>query len=214
VSVRITSRPAFAQAIAIPDPIVPAPTIATVRISAGVRWSVYSGSFEAARSAKNTWIRALACSPRTHSKKSSRSRRQPASNGSRVAASIASTAFSGATWWRRILSACARAAANSGALASASPRRSSRSLVFGCEVWPATRRANATADAVRSSPAISSTMPAASASCAVTGRPVTHMSSALATPARRGSRCVPSAPGTIPRFTSGCPIWAPASATR
>ena len=39
-------------------------------------------------------------------------------------------------------------------------------------------------------------------------RAVRHMSIALALPTARGRRCVPPAPGTIPRLTSGWPNFA------
>ena len=49
---------------------------------------------------------------------------------------------------------------------------------------------------------------------ALIGWPETHMSIAAGTPTSLGRRCVPSAPGIIPRLTSGCPICASATATR
>ena len=50
------------------------------------------GTLARARSAKNAWMSALACSDRAHSKNSSRSRRQPSSKGSVAAASMAAIA--------------------------------------------------------------------------------------------------------------------------
>ena len=104
-SLTVTDSPALAHAIAMPPPIVPAPTIATLAIG---RAAVCGGSpaiLPDARSAKKRWMSAFACSVSTHSKNSARSRSQPSSNGSDAAASIASTAFSGATWWRRVFAA-------------------------------------------------------------------------------------------------------------
>jgi len=46
------------------------------------------------------------------------------------------------------------------------------------------------------------------------GSPNAHISTAFATPARRGNRCVPAAPGIMPSFTSGWPTCADATATR
>ena len=40
------------------------------------------------------------------------------------------------------------------------------------------------------------------------------ISTAFATPASRGSRCVPPAPGMSPSLTSGCPTRAEGTATR
>src|SRR3954463_16101938 len=49
------------------------------------------------------------------------------------------------------------------------------------------------------------TSPARSASAASIMRPVRHKSIALALPIKRGRRCVPPAPGIVPRLISGCP---------
>jgi hypothetical protein len=59
-----------------------------------------------------------------------------------------------------------------------------------------------------------SMMPACCARAAGTGLPSVHMSSASGTPASRGSRCVPPAPGMMPSSTSGWPTLALATATR
>ena len=53
-----------------------------------------------------------------------------------------------------------------------------------------------------------SMMPAASAFGAGTGLPSVHISSASFAPHRRGSRCVPPAPGMMPSSTSGWPTFA------
>ncbi len=59
-----------------------------------------------------------------------------------------------------------------------------------------------------------STMPSDSASSADTMRPLAIKSTAAAMPVRRGRRCVPPAPGTMPSFTSGSPSFAVADAMR
>ena len=200
-----------------PPPIVPAPTIATLAIG---RAAVCGGSpaiLPDARSAKKRWMSAFACSVSTHSKNSARSRSQPSSNGSDAAASIASTAFSGATWWRRVFAASCRADANSAAFSSADPRFSERSRVLRTRVVTPvtpTLRAKRTAPSTRSPSTTRSIRPAACASRALSGLPVTHISRAFWTPTRRGSRCVPSAPGMIPRLTSGWPMSASGTAMR
>ena len=61
---------------------------------------------------------------------------------------------------------------------------------------------------------ISSTRPAASASLAGIGSPDRIIGSAFSMPTRRGSRCVPPAPGMIPSLISGRPSRVPAAATR
>ncbi len=47
--------------------------------------------------------------------------------------------------------------------------------------------------------------PASALRSAPTSRPLAAISAAATTPARRGRRCVPPAPGTMPSFTSGRP---------
>ena len=80
--------------------------------------------------------------------------------------------------------------------------------------WPARSRAMAIAAAVRSPLTTRSTMPSDNASAAVTMRPLAISSTAAAGPARRGRRCVPPAPGTMPSFTSGRPSLASGAAMR
>ena len=77
-----------------------------------------------------------------------------------------------------------------------------------------TRSAKATAPARRSSPTTSSTMPISLALGARTGSPLTIILSAASTPATRGNRCVPPAPGRSPSLTSGSPTCPAATATR
>jgi hypothetical protein len=81
-------------------------------------------------------------------------------------------------------------------------------------VSPACLRAQATAEASSGSSTMASMKPSFTASAAETGSPVTMILSAASPPIRRGRRCVPPAPGTKPRFTSGRPTCAEASATR
>ena len=96
------------------------------------------------------------------------------------------------------------AAATIAGSADAAGSLSVRSLVLGCgpPCRRATSAANATAPGTRSS-TMRSRRPDCSASAALTGRPDTIIVSAVSTPTSRGRRCVPSAPGMMPRFTSG-----------
>jgi hypothetical protein len=83
--------------MAMPPPIVPAPTMPTVAMeAAGVSLEI-PGTRDTPRSAKKMWISALHCSDRTQSKKIPRSRTHPSSNGSVTDASIASTTARGAS---------------------------------------------------------------------------------------------------------------------
>jgi hypothetical protein len=61
---------------------------------------------------------------------------------------------------------------------------------------------------------ISSITPISCALGALTGLPVTIIWSALGTPASRGSRWVPPAPGRMPSLTSGWPTFADGIAQR
>jgi hypothetical protein len=74
--------------------------------------------------------------------------------------------------------------------------------------------AKAMAPERRSPSTMSSIMPAVLARGAANGLPSVHIWSASSAPARRGSRCVPPAPGMIPRSTSGWPTFASRAATR
>jgi hypothetical protein len=211
----MTSRPAFVQAMAMPPPIVPAPMMPTRRTGAPLTSFGRSGILLTARSAKKTWMSALAGSVRTTSRNSAVSRAQPSANGSTVASSMASMALSGAGCCGFTLRARVRAASNSGAFVSAVPSLSARSLVFGCgPPFSTTRSANRIAPSSRSPSITSSTNPWASASAAVIGFDVTTMLSAFSTPTSRGRRCVPSAPGMMPSAHSGRPSFAPAAPTR
>ena len=84
--------PAFAYVIAMPPPIVPAPTMAARRMSrAGVSLGT-PGTLAASRSAKNRCTSARDSVDTRQSANSSRSTADPSSNGSVTAALIASTA--------------------------------------------------------------------------------------------------------------------------
>ena len=109
---------------------------------------------------------------------------------------------------RRVSAAAASAKPSATSLSSRSrTRRNGRRSAT-------TRRAKAIAASVKSTTAISSTMPSASASAAPTGSPVTIICNAFSGPIRRGRRCVPPAPGSRPSFTSGRPTRAVAAAIR
>ena len=69
-----------------------------------------SGTFAVSRSAKNMWMSARDWVERTQSANSSRSRAEPASKSSVNAASIASTALSGASRPREVPASAFRAA--------------------------------------------------------------------------------------------------------
>ena len=71
-----------------------------------------------------------------------------------------------------------------------------------------------TAQARTSPSAISSMNPAASAASTLRGLPSSINVSAASNPTSRGMRCVPPAPGSSPRLTSGRPILVPGDATR
>ena len=179
--------PAFARTMAMPPPMVPAPTTAAVFMGIrGVSFGM-SGIFVTSRSLKKTWMSDLDWSEKRQSMKSLCSTLQPSSNGIFVAASMASTAATGARRPRCFLAAVSRAEEKITALSAALPSFSLRSRVLGAGL-PATSRANLTAPARRSPSMMRSMMPNFSASSALTGLPVMHISTAFATPASLGSR--------------------------
>src|SRR5438105_6240530 len=90
-----TGMPALAKHMAMPPPMVPAPITAAERIGRAGVSSGTSGTLEAARSAKNTWRRALDSGELINSMNSLRSTCTPSSNVSSDAAT-ASTHLSGA----------------------------------------------------------------------------------------------------------------------
>ena len=120
--------PAFAHAIAMPPPIVPAPTIAT-RSTASAASSFVHVRAPSPRRARRRRRGAAPCTARSAriSADSSRSRRHPSSNGSVTAASIASTTPARRGRCGFVLRAVSRAAANSGAFSAGVPSRSARS---------------------------------------------------------------------------------------
>ena len=256
---------ALAKHMAMPPPMVPAPTIPAADTGrVGVDGGM-SSILAARRWAKKKWRWAADWGPPISSTSVSRSRTEPASKSIDTALAMEATISSGA---RKPLVRLAIRALNwsktdGSARASASLASRSRTLGWG-PPFAARRRAKATAPARRLSPPsasppvlappspdsrppplsvslpisfsrlagsrlasfprpvslspsslmMASISPQTRASAASMGSPVTHISRALATPTRRGSRWVPPAPGSIPSFTSGSPSRAEAAATR
>ena len=139
----------------------------------------------------------------------SRSRRSPSAMSSSALNSTARAAVPGAT--------CPRARFSTAATVASAAARSNG----GTGSWPLRRsglpissRANAAASARRSPLAMRSMRPRDSACGAATGLPEVTRSIAAGTPASRGTRCVPPAPGMMPSVTSGRPTRASAVAIR
>ena len=196
--------PAFAYVMAMPPPIVPAPTTAARAISrAGVSFGT-SGILPTSRSAKNRWRIAFDSTDRTQSANSSISRREPASK------SMVRQAFDGIHRGERRACAARRLAERRArGLAGGDARGAIADPVLQIAGAAALSRrrhallAKAMAPSSRSPSITASTMPASTARAAAIGLPSVHISSASAGPHKRGSRCVPPAPGMIPRCTSG-----------
>ncbi len=109
-SFRSTGIPALARTMAMPPPMVPAPTTAADFMGiSGVSLGM-SGILPTSRSLKKTWMRALDWSEKRHSAKSFCSSWQPSANGNFVAASMASMAATGASRPRCFLATVSRAA--------------------------------------------------------------------------------------------------------
>ena len=209
--------PTLAKFIAMPPPIVPAPSTPHVSMSRiGVSLAM-SGILFAARSAKNAYRWAADWAPVTSSTNSFLSTFRPSSNGRLAAASMHWMLYSGARKPRDLLG----------------DRRAELGEQFGVALGlgdlvvtvadPLERQASATAwlanataaarrAATSPSAVTSSISPLSSASALPMWRPDVIISSAFGTPTRRGSRWVPPAPGSRPRLTSGRPNFAEATA--
>jgi len=96
MSTSVTGMPALAKLIAMPPPMVPAPTTAALVTSRTGVSSGTSGILELWRSAKNMWRSALDSGPETSLSKLARSSLRPSSKGRVAAASAHSTISSGA----------------------------------------------------------------------------------------------------------------------
>ena len=195
----------------VPAPITPTRSTGIVGVSASM-----PGIFHTSRSAKKLYRWAADWGPVSTSTNSLRSTAIPSSNGKLTAASMHLILLSGARKPRNFRALAARNAANiSGLLRAASTfSLDSRTLRSGrCSTTILAAKASA---AARSSPsgASSSTRPMARQSVAGTCCPLVTISSAFCTPTIRGSRCVPPAPGSSPRLTSGRPHFALGTAMR
>ena len=213
VSSSMTGMPAFAKLIAMPPPMVPAPTMAAWRMGRVGVSDGTSGTLLASRSAKNAWRSAFDAVVCIRCMKRWRSNLTPSSNGIATDAATVSTHSSGAG------NCCARACASARARASspsASGCATCSARTVGSGRRSATVRAKAAAASTRSVPAGKmASKSCVSASCSdSTGVPVTIICSARSSPTARGRRWVPPAPGSKPSLTSGRAIWAPGSATR
>ncbi len=211
ISISVTGMPALAKLIAMPPPIVPPPMMPIDSIGlCGVSFGKPS-ILAAWRSAKNRWRSAADCVLCMHSINRLRSTSRPSAKDSRVAASTQSTIFCGASWPRARFASAARYWSKT----DGSTSGTGSSLVFrGAAPCSSSSRAQAIAPSRKSPSTILSISPISFAAAAPTGLPLTIRSSAAATPASRGERCVPPAPGNKPRFTSGKPTLADGTAHR
>ena len=191
-----TVMPALAQAMAMPPPIVPAPTIATDvdgrRRVRGQARHLGHGALGEERVDERLGL----FGPGALEEQLALAHGSPWSNGSVAAAAIASTATSGASRcvapWRpaRVRPRASRAGRSAAAACPYARACGAAARAGPLSRAPATRR-----PATRSPSTIQSMSPACSASSALMGRPETHISSAFSTPTRRGSRCVPFGAG-------------------
>ena len=96
MSISVTGMPALAKFMAMPPPMVPAPSTAAFFTSRTGVSSGTSGIFEVWRSAKNAWRSAFDSVALDQRAKRARSCLRPSSNGSVAAASAQPTISSGA----------------------------------------------------------------------------------------------------------------------
>mmetsp|Transcript_3085 Transcript_3085/g.10132 ORF Transcript_3085/g.10132 Transcript_3085/m.10132 type:complete len:363 (-) Transcript_3085:350-1438(-) len=202
VSRIVTGRPLSTKHMAMPRPMVPPPTTPAARTSTASSGDT-PGTLEHARSAKKRCCSALACVDPWSSRKRASSKARPSCISLHTAAS---------THWMMDFGASSVARALSLAMESASLKPST-STAFVRRTGDAST--TLTASASKSALATTaSTAPSASASLADTWRPVTMISAAASAPTSRGRRCVPPAPGRMPRCTSGKPTRAQLDMTR
>ena len=189
---------------------MPAPITATELISRRVVSFVIPGTFATARSAKNACRNPLDCGDALHSRKKSRSASQPSSKSTCVDNSTQRMIFSGENSPRVFAAIFFRVFSNKAGSGDST-------LMSRILRGPAATNSSAYASAAAcksSLLAILSMTPASSALSAGTWFPESIMSSAFSAPIRRGSRCVPVAPGNSPSLTSGRPTAASALAIR
>mmetsp|Transcript_20579 Transcript_20579/g.64289 ORF Transcript_20579/g.64289 Transcript_20579/m.64289 type:complete len:503 (-) Transcript_20579:5-1513(-) len=216
LSTSVTGIPLLAKHIAIPPPIVPAPMTAADSIGRG--GASTPTTFEICRSAKKTCCSARASGPAASCAKSSLSRERPASKeGASAAARTASTMSSGASSPLAALRAPSLAAPKKASTPPSTSRGRADTTREG-STPSASASANPTAASATPSPSTaattSSARPSLAASAAPSGAPLVMILIAGAQPMRRGSRCVPPAPGSSPRWTSGSPHFAALDMTR
>src|SRR5882762_7905483 len=213
ISTTVTGMPALAKHMAMPPPIVPAPTTAALRISRTGVSSGTPGILVVWRSAKNMWRSAFDSVVLTRCAKRSRSNLRPSSKGRVAAASAQATISNGAGKPFHSLAACSRAwakkAFGSPSTFACMSRMRRRGLLSLSNLARKSR-----ADSSKSPSAISSTSPSSFALSAAMGLPLVIMRSASAIAMMRGRRCVPPEPGRMPSLTSGSPSCDLGSAMR
>ena len=212
-STSVTRKPDWAKHIAMPPPMVPAPIMPTCLTGCASVPAAMPSIFPAARSAKNRCLSAADCGSSMQASNARRSAAKPSSKVSVPAASRQSRMRCGAVCPFKRLAMVSRAWESRAVSSSLIVRGMSRVSRLPAP-WSISASANLVAPSPRSPAHTSSTTRAVSASCAVMGRPVVIMSIACANPASRGNRCVPPAPGSKPRLTSGNPTFADVVATR
>ena len=197
--------------MAMPPPMVPPPITTSLPTGSTCVSAGRPGTRCASRSPKKMCRSALDCSPATRLANKSRSFCKPSSKGMVKEARTASTQPFGLSCPRARFNKAPAAASNA---AISWPAILSVRLRARVKFRPRLARAKAMAPASKSPSITASIKPSFSASVAFTGSPGTMIFSAASGPISRGRRCVPPAPGTKPRFTSGRPRFASASATR
>mmetsp|Transcript_16083 Transcript_16083/g.24241 ORF Transcript_16083/g.24241 Transcript_16083/m.24241 type:complete len:234 (+) Transcript_16083:1312-2013(+) len=211
VSTSVTGIPALAKHIDIPAPMVPPPITPTDDICGTHDPSGKAGGELTALSEKNMYCIAGAWLPDDSSSNSSLSLIMPLSNGRVTAARAALAMFKGALNPLAALATFFSTVSSASSEYSPGTVRPEMRLAFTSAPCTFSEEAKVIALATKSSSeakgedATSSIIPSFSASLARKERPDTINSSAFSTPMRRGRRCVPPAPGRMPRCTSGNP---------
>ena len=203
--------PALAKFMAMPPPIVPAPMMPAVLIVALRRVGRHVEHLGGLALGEEVVALRRRLGEVSSSWNSSRSRLMPSSNGSSTAACTHLMMLHGALKPRARRAIAFSVSLNRSGDSSVALRSRTRRRGAFCatSIW-----ACATAPASRSPSTMASMMPLLLASGAGMWRPEMMASSAYFAPVRRGRRCVPPAPGRMPRWTSGRPTRVVASDTR
>ncbi|MNT03189.1 hypothetical protein D3C72_1377100 [compost metagenome] len=198
--------------MAIPAPMVPAPTTAAARIWRISACAGRQAIFAAVRSARNACLMAPEAGLSNSIMNASRSNARPASTGKAAAARRqAIHAFTAGGHCPLLPARCSSSCENSGDSGASTARSRSKDAFMPSRTI---RCASPRQASSRFCSTTRSNKPARLGASALTGSPLQIILAAASRPIARGRRCVPPAPGIRPSLISGRATRLPAIATR